>query len=60
MGIFNFLREVKGEMKHVSWPTRKQTVAYTVLVVVVSIVVAAYVGLFDHLFTLGVEKLISQ
>jgi preprotein translocase subunit SecE len=59
MNIFNFLREVKGEMKHVSWPTKRQTIAYTVLVVVVSIVVAAYVGLFDHIFTLGVEKLIN-
>lgn len=46
-------------MKHVSWPTKKQTVAYTVLVVIVSIVIGAYVGVFDHLFTLGIEKLIN-
>ncbi len=57
MNIFNFLREVKGEMKHVNWPTRKQTIIYTALVIVVSIFVALYVGVFDHIFTLGIEQL---
>jgi preprotein translocase subunit SecE len=59
MNIFNFLREVKGEMKHMSWPTKKQTIAYTLLVIVISIALAAYVGIFDHLFTLGIEQLIK-
>lgn len=56
MNILNFLREVKGEMKHMNWPTRKQTITYTLLVIVVSIFVSAYVGVFDHLFTLGIEQ----
>lgn len=56
MNIFNFFREVKGEMKHMNWPTRKQTVSYTALVVVVSAFVAAYVGVFDHLFTLLIQQ----
>lgn len=57
MNIFNFLREIKGEMKHVNWPSRKQTFIYTTLVVIVSIFVAIYVGVFDHIFTLGIEQL---
>ncbi len=57
MNIFNFLREVKGEMKHMNWPTKKQTVAYTIMVVVISIFVAVYVGVFDHLFSLGIQQL---
>jgi preprotein translocase subunit SecE len=56
MNILNFLREVKGEMKHMNWPTKKQTTTYTLLVIVVSLFVAAYVGVFDHLFTLGIEQ----
>jgi preprotein translocase subunit SecE len=55
--MFNFLREVKGEMKHVNWPSRKQAVMYSLLVVVLSIFVAIYVGVFDHIFTLGIEQL---
>jgi preprotein translocase subunit SecE len=57
MNILNFFKEVKGEMKHVNWPTRKQTTTYALLVVVVSLFVAAYVGVFDHLFTLGIQQL---
>lgn len=55
--MFNFLREVKGEMKHVNWPTRKQTMTYTILVIVLSLFVAAYVGVFDHIFTIAIEQL---
>jgi preprotein translocase subunit SecE len=57
MNILNFLRDVKGEMKHMNWPTKKVTMTYTILVVVVSIFVAAYVGVFDHFFSLGIEQL---
>jgi preprotein translocase subunit SecE len=56
MNIFNFLREVKGEMKHMNWPTKKQTISYTAMVVVISLFVAIYVGTFDHLFALGIEQ----
>jgi len=45
-------------MKHVSWPTRNQTIIFTVLVIVISIAVAAYLGLFDYLFSLGLKGLI--
>ncbi len=55
--MINFLKEVKGEMKHVNWPTRKQTLIYTALVVVISIFVGLYVGLFDHIFTLLVQQI---
>jgi len=57
MNILNFLRDVKGEMKHMNWPTKKVTMTYTILVVVVSAFVAAYVGVFDHFFSLGIEQL---
>lgn len=55
--MLNFLREVKGEMKHVNWPTRRQTLVYTILIVVISIFVAIYVGVFDQLFTMGIEQI---
>ena len=55
--MLNFLREVKGEMKHVNWPTRRQALIYTLLIIIVSIFVAIYVGVFDQIFTTGLEKL---
>lgn len=53
--MFKFLGEVKAELKHVSWPTQNQAVGYTVLVVLISLLIAAYLGAFDWLFTKLIE-----
>ncbi len=58
--LINYIRDTKGELKHVSWPTQKQTVIYTAIVVVVSLLTAAYLGVFDALFTKGLEMLIAK
>lgn len=42
-----FLREVKIELKKVVWPTRKQTIGSTVVVLVLTIIVALFLGLID-------------
>jgi len=49
--IFTYLREVRDELKKVTWPTRQQTMQKTTLVVVVSIVVGLYIGFLDYGFT---------
>lgn len=41
----------RQEFKHIQWPTPKVTRQLTVIVIVFSLVVAAYLGLFDYLFT---------
>jgi len=58
MRLIKYLRDTKGEMKHVSWPTRKQALIYTGLVVVVSIIIAIYLGIFDFVFARIIESLI--
>ena len=45
--LLNYFRATRGEIKHVSWPTQKQTTIYTLLVIAVSIVTAVYLGLLD-------------
>ncbi len=59
MKIGTFLSEVKTEMSHVAFPTKRQAILFTVLVVVLSIFVAIYLGLFDYIFKLGVERLLN-
>ena len=49
--IKDFLKEVRLEMKKVNWPTRKETIKYTLIVVGLSIVVAAFLGGLDYVFT---------
>ena len=51
MSIKQYINDTMSEMKHVSWPTRKQTVVYTTLVIAVSLVVAIYVSGLDTVFT---------
>lgn len=51
----DFLREVKVELKKVTWPTRKQTTGTTIVVILFVFVVAAFLGLFD----LGLSKLVQ-
>ncbi len=47
----NYLRDTAAEMKHVSWPTQTQAMVYTALVIVVSGLVALFLGAFDYVFT---------
>ena len=58
MAIMNYFKEVRGEMKHVSWPTRQQAIVYTCMVVGISIAVAVYLGLLDYVFAAIIKKII--
>lgn len=49
--MFKYIKETQQELKHVSWPTRQQAIAYTVLVIIVSIATAYFLGFFDAVFT---------
>jgi len=43
----SFLGEVWAELKKVHWPSRKETYSATVVVLVVTAIVAMYLGLVD-------------
>ncbi len=58
MGLINYIKETRGEMKHVNWPTKVQALNYTILIVVVSIVTAVVLAVADYVFGLGLEKVI--
>lgn len=51
-----FLKEVHLEMKKVNWPNRQEVIRYTLIVLGISIVVAAFLGGLDLLFTTLLEK----
>ena len=51
MNPVSFLKEVKEELLKVTWPTREQTVRYTVLVIAVAVVVGVFLGGLDYLLT---------
>jgi preprotein translocase subunit SecE len=49
-GARQFLREVRQELKKVDWPTRKELVTYTIVVLVTITVITAYVFGLDSVF----------
>jgi preprotein translocase subunit SecE len=53
--IRDFLEEARGELKKVTWPTRKETLTTSAAVLLLVLVVSLYLGLVD----LGLAKIIE-
>ncbi len=53
-----YLKDTQTELKHVSWPTRRQAIIFTCIVIAVSVAVAAYIGALDWAFTWVAETFI--
>ncbi|HAR98001.1 MAG TPA: preprotein translocase subunit SecE [Syntrophus sp. (in: bacteria)] len=53
--VKQFLKEARVELKKVTWPTPKQTLASTSVVILVSVVVSLFLGLVDF----GLTKIIK-
>lgn len=45
-----FLREARAELRKVHWPTRKELIAYTIVVLFTTVVAAIFIGAADFLF----------
>ena len=52
--VAEFLRETVSELRRVVWPTRKQVVTYTIVVVVFVTFMSLLVGVLDILIGRGV------
>jgi preprotein translocase subunit SecE len=46
-----FLKEVRVELKRVTWPTRQEAIKHTLVVIGLSLAVAAFLGGLDFLFS---------
>jgi len=57
--FIQYLQDTRGELRHVAWPTRTQTIVYSILVAAISVGVSLYLGLFDFLFTGGLKNALS-
>lgn len=57
--FFDYLKDTLAELKHVSWPTRTQTIVYTALVIAVSVIAALLLSGFDFGFSRGLNWFIQ-
>ena len=55
-----FLKEVALQAKKVNWPSMKEALRYTVIVLFVSLVMAIFLGGIDYGFTTFLNKIILR
>jgi preprotein translocase subunit SecE len=58
--IITFLKGVWLEARKVNWPTKKEVLRYTLLVIGVSFVLAVFLGGVDFLFTTLLNRVIVK
>jgi preprotein translocase subunit SecE len=58
--VKQFLREVKTELKKVTWPSRKDALSGTVVVLVAVFVIALFLGLVDSLLSALIKGLLKS
>ena len=56
--VLDYIRESKAELNKVTWPTKQQLWYSTIVVVIVTLIASAYLGLVDQLLTGLFSKII--
>ncbi len=57
--VQQFIREVRVELKKISWPLRKETIASTSVVVIIVLIVASFLGVVDVVLSRIVKLILS-
>lgn len=57
--LANYLKNVRAELGHVVWPSRKTALSHTLLVVVLSAFTALLIAVLDYLFTSVVSGFVT-
>lgn len=52
-----FANGLIDELKKVSWPSREETIRLTMVVILISLIIGAYIGIIDVLLARGLETL---
>jgi preprotein translocase subunit SecE len=55
-----FVKEVRAELRKVAWPTRPETINYSIIVFVAVVVLTAFIGFLDYGIGEFVLKLFNQ
>jgi preprotein translocase SecE subunit len=58
--LTKYFQDTLLELKQVSWPSRKQALLYSALVVGISVLVALFVAGFDFVFGQGINFIIRN
>ena len=56
--LIHFIKEVRIELKRVTWPTRQEAIKNTLIVIVFTLAVAFFLGGLDFIFNLLLKQII--
>ena len=59
-GVTLFLREVKAELKKVTWPTKQQLIANTLVVCITVFMIATLIWVIDSFFSVAFRWLLTS
>ena len=54
-----YLKGSYAEIKNITWPTKQEIKQHTILVIVISVVVALFLGLCDYGLNLGLQQIVN-
>jgi len=58
--LLNFFRDVVLQMKRITWPTFKESLKYTIIIIISSILIAVFLGGVDFGLTTLLNKFILK
>ena len=59
-GFISYLKNVRGELKHVVWPTQRQAITHVILILIICTFATLLIAALDYAFTHGLEFLLTR
>jgi len=56
--LVQYIKDSIVELKKVTWPNKKEVKRHTILVILISAAMAAFLGIVDYILTIGLEKIV--
>ena len=56
----DFLREVRTELSKVSWPSRNELIGSTTVVIIITLILAAFTGVIDFILSIILSRLLGD
>ncbi|MBI3088649.1 MAG: preprotein translocase subunit SecE [Candidatus Colwellbacteria bacterium] len=53
-----YLRELRREFQRINWPNRRDAVRMSLVVIVISLAMAAFLGLLDYIFSTVLQRFV--
>ncbi len=57
--MIKFIKEAYIELRKVTWPSKQQVINYTIVVIIVSVAVAIFLGMLDMGFSSVIENILK-